>query len=560
VTARHLVVGLDGADWDVIEAIGRDRLPTLFALRDRGAYARMLSVLPFATLPNWTTFLTGMDPGVHGVFDFTTRDGYRVHFASGSARAVPTILARLDALGLACASLFFPGTYPPERLANGIAISGWDSPVAFEADRSFCAPPSLFDELTTRFGPMRFDEADEFGTDAAGFHDRLGGLLAAKVDRRAAMLSHLCGERAWDVFACYFGESDTASHHLHGLFDRGSPRRPPNVSKDAEDGLPRVYEALDRAVAQLLESAGPDAEVTLVSDHGSGASSDKVVYLNRALADAGLLTFREARGASRIGSGVTRALKESALTRMPPRMKERAFSMLGRALPGWLESRARFGSIDFARTRVFSEELNYFPSLLVNLRGREPEGTVDGSELPALRDELERFADGLRDPWTNARIITAVHAREDVYFGPLVARAPDFVLELAFDDGRSYNLMPSSGAPEGRPFRRLGPDEWLGRKGRSLPGSHRPHGLFLAAGPSVAHVGEVPARIADATATFLARLGVSPLDEMPGRVLREILAKPSRPSMSLPSVAPTLGDAPDLARTEARLRALGYVD
>ena len=85
VTARHLVVGLDGADWDLVEAIGRARLPTLFSLRDRGAYARLLSVLPFATLPNWTTFLTGMDPGTHGVFDFTTRDGYRVHFASGSA-------------------------------------------------------------------------------------------------------------------------------------------------------------------------------------------------------------------------------------------------------------------------------------------------------------------------------------------------------------------------------------------------------------------------------------------------------------------------------------------
>jgi predicted AlkP superfamily phosphohydrolase/phosphomutase len=560
MTARHLVVGLDGADWDLLEAIGRDRLPTLFALRDRGAYARMLSVLPFATLPNWTTFLTGMDPGTHGVFDFTMRDGYRVHFASGSARAVPTVLARLDALGLSCASLFFPGTYPPERLANGISISGWDSPVAFEADRSFCAPTSLFDELTARFGPMRFDEADEFGTDAEGFHDRLGGLLSAKVDRRAALLSHLLEQRSWDVFACYFGESDTASHHLHGLFDRGSPRRPANVGKDAEEGLPRVYEALDRALAQLLAAAGPDTEVTLVSDHGSGASSDKVVHLNRALEDAGLLAFRAPRFASRLGSGLTRTLKESALTRMPPRIKERAFSALGRALPGWLESRARFGAIDLTRTRVFSEELNYFPSLLVNLRGREPDGTVEPHELPKLRGELERFAEALRDPWTGARVITAIHAREDVYFGPLVSRAPDFILELAFDEGRSYNLMPSSGAAASGVFRRLGEDEWLGRKGRSLPGSHRPHGLFLAAGPSIARTGEIPARIADATATMLARIGVAPLDEMPGRVLREILVKSARPSLTLPSVAPTLGEVPDLARTEARLRALGYVD
>ena len=560
MTARHLVVGIDGADWDLLEAIGRERLPTLFSLRDRGAYARLLSVLPFATLPNWTTFLTGMDPGTHGVFDFTMRDGYRVRFASGSARAVPTILARLDALGLSCASLFFPGTYPPERLVNGIAISGWDSPVAFEADRSFCSPTSVFDDLTRRFGPMRFDEADEFGTDAEGFHDRLGGVLAQKVERRAALLTHLLGSRSWDVFACYFGESDTASHHLHGLFDRGSPRRPSAVSAEAEDGLPRVYEAIDRALAALLSAAGPETEVTLVSDHGSGASSDKVLYLNRALSDAGLLAFRPAHLASRLAGGLTRVLKESALTRMSPRLKERAFSAAQRALPGWLESRARFGGIDLPRTRVFSEELNYFPSLIVNQRGREPEGTVAVGERLALRHELERFAEALRDPWTNARIITAIHAREDVYFGPLVDRAPDFILELAFDEGRSYNLMPSSGAPNREPFRRLGLDELLGRKGRSLPGSHRPHGLFLAAGLSIAQAGEVPARIADASATLLARLGVAALDEMQGRVLREILRASSTPKLKLPAVAPTRGDAPDLARTEARLRALGYVD
>jgi len=56
---------------------------------------------------------------MHGVFDFTTRTGYRVQFTAGSIRELPTIAARLDARGLACASLFFPGTYPPEPLAHG---------------------------------------------------------------------------------------------------------------------------------------------------------------------------------------------------------------------------------------------------------------------------------------------------------------------------------------------------------------------------------------------------------------------------------------------------------
>lgn len=552
--ARHLVVGVDGADWDVIDAIGDARLPTLASLRARGAWARLGTVLPAATLPNWTTFLTAVDPGVHGVFDFTRRDGYRVHFASGSARSVPTWLARLDAAGMTCACLSFPGTYPPERFGRGLAISGWDSPVAFEADRSFVWPPAAYDALVARFGPMRFDEVDEFDTAGPSYHDRLGARLSDKVARRADLYAHLLAERSWDVFACYFGETDTASHHLFGCFDPRSPRHPRDASAGARDGLARVYEAIDASLAALLAAAGPDVELTIVSDHGSGGSSDKVLFLNRALAEAGLLAFRPSRGNSRLSG----ALKEAALTRLSPRIKERVFGAMGRALPGWLESRARFGSIDLARTRVFSEELNYFPSLVLNLRGREPEGTVDPADVPALRAELDRLARTLVDPWSGARVVRAIHAREDVYFGPHVDRAPDFVLELALDGDASYNLMPSNGP--GSTFRRLTEDEWLGRKGRSLPGSHRAHGVYLAAGPSVRACGEIDAHVSDAAVTTLARIGVAPPDAALGRVLSEVVPRSTRPA-PLPDVAATVdGAVHDLARTEARLRALGYVD
>src|SRR6185295_14358125 len=80
VAARSLLIGLDGADLSVVHALGRARLPNLFALIDRGAHAALESVQPPATLPNWTTLLTGVGPGHHGVFDFTVRDGYRVRF------------------------------------------------------------------------------------------------------------------------------------------------------------------------------------------------------------------------------------------------------------------------------------------------------------------------------------------------------------------------------------------------------------------------------------------------------------------------------------------------
>src|SRR5690606_27924181 len=133
----------------------------------------------------------------------------------------------------------------------------------------------------------------------------------------------------------YFGESDTASHHLWAHHDPTSPRHPLGASEASRDGLARVYEALDRAVATLIRAAGgDDVEVTIVSDHGSGGSSDKVLYLNRALADAGLLRFRPGHdGPSAIGRA-----KDLGLGLLGPRAKELLFRAAGRALPGRIES------------------------------------------------------------------------------------------------------------------------------------------------------------------------------------------------------------------------------
>jgi predicted AlkP superfamily phosphohydrolase/phosphomutase len=563
VTARALVLGLDGLDPDLVRALGPSRLPNLHALAEHGVFAPLESVLPAATLPNWSTFLTGCDPGVHGVFDFTTRVGDRVRFTGGTVRAVPTIFARLDAAGRACACVGFPATWPPERLAHGVFISGWDSPVAFEADRSFVWPPSLHDALRARFGAVRFDDVDELAADTPGWHAALPDALVARIARKQALGAWLLADRDWEVFALYFGESDTAAHYLWSLHDAGSPRRPAHVSEADACGLGRVYEALDAAVGALLAQAGgDDVEVTVVSDHGAGGTGDRALYLNRALEDAGLCTLREGG----VAGAAVRTLKEAALVRLPPRLREAIFRAAGSALPGWLESRARFGAIDFARTQAFSEELNYFPSVWLNVRGREPHGIVAPSDVPRLRERVKDALLALRDPWDGSAVVRAVHAREEIYAGPHVSRAPDLVLELALPGGYSYNVLPTGSAPPRAAldgtgaFRRLAPHEYLGRKGRSLPGSHRAHGVYLAAGPRVKAGVSCAPRMPDATATLLARLGVASAPDASGRVLVETL-RATGAADALPDVAaPTDAPESDEAIVEARLRALGYVD
>jgi predicted AlkP superfamily phosphohydrolase/phosphomutase len=231
-----------------------------------------------------------------------------------------------------------------------------------------------------------------------------------------------------------------------------------------------------------------------------------------------------------------------------------------------IESRARFAAIDMTRTQVFSDELNYFPALHLNLVGREPQGIVPASAVDATCARIEDTLRAIRDPWTGRPVVEAIHRREAIYAGPLCARAPDLVLTLALDDGYTYNLMPSAGAPPGGAiFRRLAADELLARKGRSLAGSHRPHGIYVAHGPGIHSGVEVPAAIADATATLLARMAIAVPPEASGRVLWSILRNTgSTERRAHPTLPRSPVEAPprrsNEERVEQRLRALGYVE
>ncbi len=553
--ARALVVGLDGFDLSVVEQLGAERLPNVHALMRRGAHAALESVQPPATLPNWTTFLTGLDPGRHGVFDFTTRHGYQVRFIGGTARRAPTIFRTLDEAGLRCACLSFPATWPPEPLRHGAFVSGWDAPVAFEADRSFVWPPSLYDETTARFGKPTFDDVDEFHADDPGWTDRLPHALEQRIAKKTSWARWLLERDDWDVFALYFGESDTASHYLWALHDPGSPRRPRRVTPAQQAGLSRVYESLDRALGTLVKASGTQTEVTVLSDHGSGGSSDKVLYVNRLLAEHDLLRFKRRRHL--VGS----KLKELGLRRLSPRARESLFRLGGAWLPSRLESSVRFGGIDMSKTTAFSDELNYFPGVHLNVSGREPSGLV----VPERRREaIVRVRAALlaaRDPWSGKAVFRDVIPREELYEGPFVERAPDLLLDLHLDREYSYNLMPSA-TSEGASFRKLRPDEYLGKKGRSLPGSHRSRGFVAIAGPTVRPTGRIDAHISDVTATLLHRLELAVPPSFKGRVLWEAL---QTEETKAPETLPEVTRARDLPQSrggvvESRLRALGYIE
>jgi predicted AlkP superfamily phosphohydrolase/phosphomutase len=574
VPARVLVLGLDGASWNVIDALGA-RLPNLRRLVAEGASAPLRSTTPAMTLPAWSSVLTGCHPGTHGIPDFTVRapGRYGLRFVDATARRVPTIHRVLAERGARVASIAVPTTWPPERLPNdGVVVSGFDSPVATRAEARHYAPASLHAEVEARFGGLRFADFQEGDPGAPGWHDHARESLLREVARKEALCAWLLDGATWDLFMVVFGESDTASHHFWAFHDPGSPRH--LAGSGHADTLAEVYARLDAAVGALARRG---EHVCIVSDHGFGPAGTQALYLNRWLATQGWLTFG---GGGATAGWRARALDAARLAAMRLPVER----IVRRVPPSWLgrvEAAARWQGIDFPRTRAWSDELNYAATIHLNLAGRDPCGTVsdEAGAVAGLRAALRDWRED------GQPVVAAAWTRREAYGGrgDAVPGAPDLVLDLALQDGASATLLPSARAPAGTTARRFTAAEYVGGKGLGMNGAHRPHGVLILHGPGVrdgvvlpaddgpppgARAGtEDPARgpeMCDVAPTLLHLLGQEIPAHMEGRVLAGAVRDapaPRRAPSAPPAPPPREGAmSPDDADgIRARLAALGYL-
>ena len=550
--APLVIVGLDGATLDLIGPwAANGTLPNLARLAARGVWGRLRSTVPPATFPAWTSLTTGVNPGRHGVLDFTERvpGTYRVRFVNARRRRATALWSRFGAAGLRTAVLTVPGTYPPEAV-NGVMVSGWDSPLATAVEGSFVHPREFHDEIRREIGRVPFADFQEMDT-GAGWHERALASLLDGIEARTRLVRHCLRKEAWDLLMVVFGESDTVAHHFWRFHD---PRSPRHATSPHADAIRRVYRALDDALGAIVAELPADATVAVVSDHGSGGASDVVVHPNRRLRECGLLGFTQA--APRWSAGIRRA----ALGVVPLRLQGR----IVRALPGVsgaLEASVRFGGIDWRTTAAYSEELDYAPSVWINLAGREPEGTVAPQAYHAVR---ERAAEALAS-WRHADgrpVVARVWRREEVLHGDATALAPDLLLELALLDGYSPSCVRSAYA--GPAVRRLEPHEHGAGKAAGMNGAHRREGVLIVAGPGIRPIGDLGAcDIVDVVPTLLAATGLPIPDGLDGVARTRVLA--TAPRFEADGVRPpTVSDAPFDAAAEAeiaaRLAALGYTE
>ncbi len=517
-----LVLGLDGASWDVIDPLIRaGRMPHLGAWRAQGVAARLASCVPPMSFPAWSSFATGLGPGRHGLFDFTQKlpGDYRLRFTNASDRLGATLFARASRAGRRVLALGMPASYPPEPV-DGLLVSGFDAPVSTGTDARSASDPGLYRAVAARTGPWMRPEIDEVAL-SEGWHERAASVLLARIARKRdfalealAQLRAAAGGARPELACAVFSESDTVAHHFWRDHDPASPRHDPAASAARRGAVTAVYEALDAACGELRAAYGEDALCAVVSDHGSGGAARRVVYLNRRLAECGLL---RRQGAGRAASDhLARRARDLALRVLPPRLAEQVFRR-ARFAAARVESAARFGGFDWRATKAFSEEANTQPGVWINLRGREAAGCVAPSDYERVRGEVIEAPLAWTLPGGGA-VVARARRREEVYAGPCVARAPDVVVELALDAGYGLSLVATRWDDScTAAVRELESAELGGGRGRGMNGTHRPDGIWLAAGEG-AHALRVSSgpRLEDVAPTLLAALGVEPDAELDG--------------------------------------------
>ncbi len=545
---RHplLVVGLDGADFRVLNAlIARGKLPVIGRLMREGICAPLLSTLPPATLPAWTSFLTAAEPNTHGVVDMLVRDrhDYALRPAGGHRRRLPTFLYRVSQSGLRVASLGIPGTYPPEAL-NGVAIAGFDAPGAARPKPDAFWPPELASRVHA-LGGWRYATFNEHGRNNPR---RAVAALLADLDRKERVVESIYTSESWDLFCVHLQAPDTACHHLWHTFDEASPRY---LGPALANALPSIFARLDTFIGRLLALAPKGGRVLLVSDHGMGGASTRRLYLNRLLAQLGLTVFHSGTTARRL---VSRLLQET-LGLLPAGVLGAA----ARALSGGSFSAAlrfaRGSAVDLRASAAFSDELDYAPSIWIHERDTFPLGHVPPPAVGRLLDAIGAALLSLSDPDTGEPLIAAVHGRGPVAAsGPLT---PHLVIEPAWPQGYRPSFVASPGP--GPVLDTVPPRQYGAPRGAGMPGVHRREGIFVAAGAGLA-AGALPAfGIAQAGASVFTLLGLPlPADleaRPPAGLTYTLTAAPA------PQASPAAPYTPEEeAQILSRLRAMGYVD
>lgn len=571
---KVIVIGLDGATFELLQPwIDAGWLPNVKAMLAAGVSGELTSCVPPITAPAWTSFMTGKNPGKHGVFDFVTQDRKTYESRPVNSHHVreKVLWEAIGEQGGQVVVMNVPMTDPPHPV-KGAIISDF---LLATGDGASSFPPDLLRELEEKFGTYPadivlpyfvFTQADEdLRQFIRGYRDAM--------EYKFRVARYLRGRFAPDFLMVHLYGNDQISHWLWHVFDRTHPeyRR-----EEAERRFPIVFEyysAFDACIGELRAEIGEDTSLFIVSDHGFGAVH-KAIDLNTWLYHEGYLVTKAKmptklrQVAWRLGlspnavsflgrTGLARALTRTVHYRWA--QAPRAVVDLVRPLHKAVRLLLSYRDIDWSRTTAFSP-LGY-GQIQINVQRRWAKGSVaPGSEYERLKGELLQKLAALRDPDTGETLCAHLlpKAKDEMYFGEAFEDAPDIVIVPLSARYRLKSVGFTSNKAISRFF--------------GMTGVHKMNGVLIGCGAPMHGGTRIDgAQLIDLFPSILYLMGMPVPPDVDGKILHGMFTYEFRAQhpvklgdedADVRKGAPKPGaqDAEDAEAVIERLKALGYLD
>ncbi len=362
--AKLVVIGLDGATWELLEPwIQAGDLPNLKAFRDGAAWGTLRSVVPYLSPTAWTSAVTGVNPGRHGIFDFQRRLPGQAAIVTETAksRRSPPIWNLLKGSGKTVAIINIPMTDPPDEV-DGVMVAGFPH----LDQEGYAYPPEL--EVRCKAMGYMLDEMEMRLPDGEE-ESMLASYRLARA-KRWELVKQLYAEKEYDLFWMVFTGVDRIQH-LYWVFDdpKNEKYDPAKAARFA--GTMRKYwMEQDEVLGEFLAAIRPGSTVMILSDHGFGP-------IRREL---------------RVGN--------------------------------WLRSQDSGFSSEEAN-EIFALDASDAARLYVRTPGRDPGGARSPADIRAMRDRLSARLLATRDPKTGEKPVQTVYPAEQVFVGKYAEKGPD---------------------------------------------------------------------------------------------------------------------------------------
>jgi predicted AlkP superfamily phosphohydrolase/phosphomutase len=512
---RVLVVGLDGATFDLIQPLlDAGKLPNMAKIASEGVQMKLRSTILPLSPPAWTSFLTGKNPGSHGIYDFAIRAKGTYDFRPTTSldQKSRTIWDVVGSSGGISIIVNVPLTYPPTPL-RGSMITGFPTPSELG---DYAYPPDLLERLKERFGSINVHKPKVLYR--KGREREITDETNQITKQQTEITKYLMEKSTWVLTVSVFDATDVIGHYFWAYLDPNHPKYDPKLAGPVTEMVEEVHVTLDRAIGELTSAVGADTLKIVMSDHGFGPVYYGV-YVNNWLLQEKYMQFRRALAvraryfAFRHGLNVYNLLRLARKLRLVKSI-ESAYSTRSLALKVLDLISLSLKDIDWSATRVYSA--GNMGQLYLNLEGREPNGIVKKEEAQSLINELVAKIKTLEDPATGKAMFDAVFAGREVFSGPQSSIAPDVVFldqQMVYAAHRMFELGSNK----------------LVTPHPIYSGNHKMDGILLSSGKYVKKAGaslDSSPRLVDLAPTILQYLGYAIPEDMDGRVLTELFEWP----------------------------------